>query len=96
MLVRGLGVGHIPLKTGFNEAGGESPVVPVQDQVDGSECIGCLALIDEDVGWGDSNPEGIEGGGGVEVVVNVRSQVVMVGGKLFGTPEEVEDASAEV
>ena len=46
-------------------------MVLVQDQVGGSECTGCLALIGEDVGWGDSDPEGIEGGGGVEAVVNV-------------------------
>ena len=65
-MVRGPGVGHILLKTSFNEARGESPIVPVQDQVDGSECTGCLALIGEDVGWGDSDPEGIEGGGRVE------------------------------
>ena len=61
-------VWHVPLKTGFDKAGGEGSVVPVQDQVDGGEGGEYLALIAKDVGWDDPDPEGIESGGGVEAV----------------------------
>ena len=57
-------VGHVPLETSFNEARGEGLIVSIQDQVDGSESAGRLALIVLGARWDDSDPEGIGGGGG--------------------------------
>ena len=86
---------QIPLETGFDERSGESSVVSVHDQVDGREGAEGLGLVAQDIWRNDSDPEGVEGGGGVEVVTGVRGQVVVVERELVGIPEEIEDTSAE-
>lgn len=69
---------HIPLETGFNEARGERSIVPVQNQIYRSESAKSLALVIQDIGWDYSDPEGVEGGRGVEVAPGIGSQVVVV------------------
>ena len=52
-------------------------------------------MVAQDIGRNDSDPEGVEGGGGVEVVTGVRGQVVVVECEFVGIPEEIEDTSTE-
>jgi hypothetical protein len=95
VLVRRPSIRQIPLETGLDKGSRESSVVSVHDQVYGGECTEGLALVVQD-GWGDySDPEGIEGGGRVEVVTSVGGQVVVVEGEFVGVPKEIEDASTE-
>ena len=86
---------QIPLETGLNKGNREGSVVPVHDQVDGGKGTKGLALITQDFRGDDSDPEGVEGGNGVDVVTGVRSQVVVVEGEFVGIPEEIEDTSTE-
>lgn len=87
---------HIPLETGIDEGGGDGSVVFVHDQVDGSESTEGFALVAQDIRRDDSNPEGIEIGGGIEVVAGVGSQVVVVEGQLIRVPEEIKDTIGEL
>ena len=87
---------QIPLKSGFDEARGEGPIVPVQDQVDGGKSPKGLRLIVQNIRWNDSDPEGIESSGGVEVVAGIGCQVVVVEGEFIGIPKEIEDTSAKL
>ena len=83
------------METGLDEGSGEGPVVSVHDHVDCGEDTEGLALVAQNIGGNDSDPEGVEGSGGVEVVAGVRSQVVIVEGEFVGIPEEIEDTSTE-
>jgi len=87
---------QIPLETGLDKGNGEGSVVPVHDQVDGGKGTEGLALIAQDVGGDDSDPEGVEGGNRIDVVTGVRTQVVVVEGEFVGIPEEIEDTSTEL
>ena len=86
---------QIPLETGLDEGNREGSVVPVHDQVDGGKGTEGLALITQDFRGDDSDPEGVEGGNGVDVVTGVRSQVVVVEGEFVGIPEKIEDTGTE-
>ena len=78
---------QIPLETGLDKSRGEGPVIPVHHQVDGGEGTEGLALVVQD-GWGNySDPEGVEGGGRIEIVTGVGGQVVVVEGEFLGIPE---------
>jgi len=94
--VRRPSVWQIPLEAGLDEGSGKGSVVPAHDQVDGGEGTKDLSLVAQDIGRNDSDPEGVESGGGVEAVAGVGSQVVVVEGKFVGIPEEIEDTSKEV
>jgi len=96
VLVRWPSVWQIPLEAGLDEGSGEGSVVPAHDQVDGGEGTKGLALVAQDIGRNDSDPEGVEGCGGVEAVAGVGSQVVVVECKFAGIPKEIEDTSTEV
>jgi len=87
---------QIPLETSLDKSSGEGSVVPVHDQVDGGKGTKGLALVFQDVGGDDSNPEGVEGGNGVDVVTGVRSQIIVVEGEFVGIPEEIEDTITEL
>ena len=87
---------QIPLETGLDEGNGKRSVVPVHNQVDEGEGAEGLALITQDVGGNNSNPEGVEVGSGVDIVTGVGSQVVVVESELVGVPEEIEDTSTEL
>ena len=87
---------QIPLETSLDKSSGESSVVPVHDQVDGGKSTKGLALVFQDIGGDDSNPEGVEGGNGVDVVTGVRSQIIVVEGEFVGIPEEIEDTITEL
>ena len=89
-------VWQIPLETGLNEGSGEGSVVPVHHQVDGGKCTKGLALVAQDIGGNDSDPEGVEGGGGVVVVTGVRGHVVVVEGEFVAVPKEIEDSRMKV
>jgi hypothetical protein len=96
VLVWGPSIWEIPLETGLDEGSREGSVVSVHDQVDSGEGTEGLALVAQDIGGHDSNPEGVEGGNRVEVVSGVRGQIVVVEGEFVGIPEEIEDTSTEV
>ena len=53
-------------------------------------------MVAQDIRWGDSNPEGVKGGGGVPSIASVGSQVIVVEGEFVRIPEEVEDTGTEV
>lgn len=89
-------VGHVPLETGLDEARGERSVVPVQKQVDRGEGAESLALVIQDIRWDYPDPEGVEGGGGIEVVPGIGSQVVVIESELVGIPEQIEDSGTEL
>jgi hypothetical protein len=88
-------VWQIPLEAGLDESRGEGSVVSVHDQVYGGECTEGLALIVQDDWRNYSDPEGIEGGGRIEIVTSVGGQVVVVESEFVGVPEEIEDTSTE-
>ena len=96
VLVRWPSIWQIPLETSLDKSSGEGSVVPVHDQVDGGKGTEGLALISQYVRGDDSNPEGVEGGNGVNFVAGVRSQVIVVKGEFVGIPEEIEDTSTKV
>ena len=86
-------VWRVPLKTGFEDAREECPVVLVETRLLGVKAPKGLALIVQGV---DSGPERVKCGGGTKVLTSIGSQVVVIEGEFVGTHKEVEDAGAGV